>query len=119
MPRSKTVVPSRARRKKLLKSAKGYRGGRSKLLRTARNATTKAGQYAFRDRRKKKGEFRRLWITRINAAARVHGTTYSRLICGLKQAGIEIDRKVLAEIAMHDAAGFAKVVEAASVESEG
>lgn len=119
MPRSKTVVPSRARRKKLLKSAKGYRGGRSKLLRTARNATTKAGQYAFRDRRKKKGEFRRLWITRINAAARMHGTTYSRLICGLKQAGIEIDRKSLADIAMHDSDGFAKVVEAAGAGSEG
>ncbi|MAE72210.1 MAG: 50S ribosomal protein L20 [Gemmatimonadetes bacterium] len=113
MPRSKTVVPSRARRKKILKSAKGYRGGRSKLIRTARTASIKAGQYAYRDRKKKKGDFRRLWIVRINAAARLHGTTYSRLMNGLKRAEIEIDRKSLAHLAMHDDAAFAQVVEQA------
>lgn len=113
MPRSKTVVPSRAKRKKILDSAKGYRGGRSKLIRTARTASIKAGTYAYRDRKRKKGDFRSLWITRINAAARNHGTTYSRLINGLKNAGIEIDRKLLAHVAMNDDAGFASLVEAA------
>jgi large subunit ribosomal protein L20 len=107
MPRVKRGVTARARHKKVLKEAKGYYGARSKVYRVAKQAVIKAGQYAYRDRRRKKREFRALWIVRINAAARDNGLSYSRLIEGLKKAGVEVDRKVLADIAYHDQAGFA------------
>jgi large subunit ribosomal protein L20 len=93
----------------VLKLARGYRGARGNLYRSARNAVFKAGQYAYRDRRLKKRNYRRLWITRINAAARLHDLPYSRFMHGLKQAGVEIDRKVLADIALHDPEGFAAI----------
>ena len=102
MPRIKRGVASRARRKKVLKAAKGYYGARSRTFKVAKQAVIKAGQYAYRDRRQRKRQFRRLWIVRINAAAREHGLSYSRFISGLKEAGIEVDRKVLADIAMHE-----------------
>ena len=102
MPRNKRGVASRARRKKVLKAAKGYYGARSRTFKVAKQAVIKAGQYAYRDRRQRKRQFRRLWIVRINAAAREHGLSYSRFISGLKEAGIEVDRKVLADIAMHE-----------------
>lgn len=107
MPRVKRGVTARARHKKVLKRAKGYYGARSRVYRTAKQAVIKAGQYAYRDRRQKKRDFRGLWIVRINAAAREHGLSYSVLINGLKKAAIEIDRKVLADIAVHDRTGFA------------
>ena len=110
MPRIKRSVASRARRKKVLKAARGYYGARS---RTFREAVIKAGQYAYRDRRQRKRQFRQLWIVRINAAAREHGLSYSRFISGLKQAGIEVDRKVLADIAMHEKDVFAALAEKA------
>ena len=106
MPRVKRGVASRARRKKVLKKAKGYYGARSRLFKTANQAVTKAGQYAYRDRRQRKRQFRALWIARINAAARLHELSYSRFINGLKQASIEIDRKILADLAVHDADAF-------------
>ena len=115
MPRSKHAVPSHRRRTRLLNLAKGYRGGRSKLLRTAKETVEKALCYAYRDRRKKKGNFRRLWITRINAAARECGVSYSVLINGLKQNNISIDRKALAYIAMQDPKTFCKIAEKAKV----
>ena len=113
MARVKRGVVARARHKKVLKEAKGYYGARRKTYRSAKQAVIKAGQYAYRDRRAKKREFRRLWITRINAAARLHGLSYSHFINGLKLAEIDIDRKMLADLAVHDAGAFAKLAEAA------
>jgi len=112
--RVKRGFKSRQRRKKVLKLAKGYRGGRSKLFRTAADAVDKALMYAYRDRRAKKRDFRKLWIARINAGARMNGLSYSRLIHGLKQANVELDRKVLAELAVSDPASFSQVVNLAS-----
>ncbi len=106
MPRVKRGVTSKARHNKILRKAKGYYGARSKLYKTAKQAVTKAGQYAYRDRRQRKRQFRALWITRINAAARQHDMSYSRLINGLNLAEIEVDRKVLADIAVHDPEAF-------------
>jgi len=113
MARVKRGVVAGRRHKKVLKKAKGYYGARSKVYRVAKQAVIKAGQYAFRDRRAKKREFRALWVQRINAAARVHGLSYSRLISGLKKASIEIDRKALADLAVHDEAAFGAVAERA------
>ena len=110
MPRVKRGVTARARHKKVLEQAKGFRGRRKNVYRIAKEAVMKAGQYAYRDRRAKKREFRGLWIARINAAAREHGLTYSAFMSGLKQANIEIDRKVLADIAVLDKPAFAKIV---------
>lgn len=113
MPRVKRGVTAHRRHKKVLKQAKGYYGARSRVYRVAIQAVTKAGQYAYRDRRVKKRNFRSLWITRINAQARAEGISYSQLIAGLKKAGIELDRKVLADLAVHDKAAFGKIVEQA------
>ncbi len=113
MARVKRGVVAKARHKKVLDQAKGYYGARRKVYRVAKQAVIKAGQYAYRDRRQRKRQFRALWITRINAAARVHGLSYSRLIHGLNRAEIEVDRKVLADIAVHDQAAFAAIAEAA------
>ena len=113
MARVKRGVVAKARHKKVLDQAKGYYGARRKIYRVAKQAVIKAGQYAYRDRRQRKRQFRALWITRINAAARVHGLSYSRLIHGLNRADIEVDRKVLADIAVHDQAAFAAIAEAA------
>lgn len=113
MARVKRSVVARARHNKVLKKAKGYYGARSKIFRVAKQAVTKAGQYAYRDRRQRKRQFRALWITRINAAARLNGLSYSRMINGLSLAGIELDRKVLADMAVRDADGFAALAEQA------
>jgi large subunit ribosomal protein L20 len=113
MARVKRGVTAGKRHKKILKKAKGYYNGRRKVYRAAKQAVIKAGQYAFRDRRVKKREFRALWIARINAAVHLHGLSYSRFMHGLKLAGIEIDRKVLADIAVHDAEAFAALTEQA------
>jgi len=113
MPRVKRGVVARASHKKVLKKAKGYRGARSRVFRVAEQAVTKAGQYAYRDRKTKKRVFRRLWIARINAGARECGITYSRLMEGLKKADIEIDRKMLADLAVSDSAAFSAIVEKA------
>lgn len=113
MPRSKTVVPGRARRKKILKAAKGNFSGRRKLYKTALQTVQRAGQFAYEHRRLKKRDFRALWITRINAAARLNGMTYSTLIAGLKKSNIEVNRKLLADLAVHDAGAFTKLAEAA------
>ena len=113
MPRMKRGVIARARHKKVLKAAKGYRGRRKNVYRVAKQAVMKAGQYAYRDRRQKKRQFRTLWIARINAGARELGLTYSRFMNGLKKASIELDRKVLADMAVFDKAAFAQLVEAA------
>lgn len=113
MPRVKRGVTAKARHKKVLKQAKGYYGARSRTYRMAKQAVIKAGQYAYRDRRQKKRQFRALWIVRINAEARVCGITYSQLINGLKKAGIELDRKVMADMAVHDKLAFAAVAEQA------
>ena len=113
MARVSNRVASRRRRKKVLKLARGYRGGRSKLFRTADDAVKRGLAYAYRDRRQKKRVFRRLWITRINAAARICGVSYSSLMCGLKKAGIEINRKLLADLAVTDAEAFAGLAERA------
>ncbi len=113
MPRVKRGVVARRRHKKILKQAKGYYGARSRVFRVAKQAVTKAAQYAYRDRRQRKRQFRALWITRINAAARSNGLNYSRLIAGLKAGNIELDRRVLADIAVHDKAAFSKIVETA------
>lgn len=113
MARVKRGNVARKRRKKILKLAKGYRGAHSKLFRTANQQVMKALRYAYRDRRNKKRDFRRLWITRINAAARLNGTTYSRLIGDLKTANIQINRKMLAQMAVLDPDTFTKVVELA------
>ena len=112
--RIKRGVKARRRRKKVLKLAKGFRGGRSKLFRTAADAVDKALMYSYRDRRTRKRDFRRLWITRINAATRLNNLTYSKFIRGLKLAGVELDRKVLAELAISDPAGFAKIANLAA-----
>jgi len=113
MARVKRGVTARARHRKILGKAKGYYGARRKVFRAAKQAVIKAGQYAYRDRRQRKREFRALWITRINAAARAHGISYSRLMNGLEIAGIEVDRKMLADIAVHDEEGFKALAEAA------
>ncbi|UCH47434.1 MAG: 50S ribosomal protein L20 [Betaproteobacteria bacterium] len=113
MPRVKRGVTARARHKKVLEQAKGYRGRRKNVYRVAKQAVMKAGQYAYRDRRAKKREFRALWIVRINAAAREFGMTYSTLINGLKKSAIEVDRKVLADLAVHDKAAFGQIAEQA------
>ncbi|KAA0874997.1 50S ribosomal protein L20 [Nitrincola tapanii] len=113
MPRVKRGVVARRRHKKILKLAKGYYGARSRVFRVAKQAVIKAGQYAYRDRRQRKRQFRALWIARINAAARINGLSYSRFISGLKKANIEIDRKVLADLAVHQQNAFAAVVEKA------
>lgn len=113
MARVKRGVIARRRHKKVLKQAKGYYGARRKVFRVARQAVFKAGQYAYRDRRQRKRQFRRLWIARINAAARNNGLTYSRFINGLSKAGIALDRKVLADMAVNDKAAFAVMVEKA------
>jgi len=111
MPRVKRGVTARARHKKVLALAKGFRGRRGNVFRIAKEAVMKAGQYAYRDRRTRKREFRQLWIARINAAARSCGMTYSQFTNGLRKAGIEIDRKVLSDIAVHDMPAFAGIVE--------
>ena len=112
--RVKRGFKARKRRKKILKLAKGFRGGRSKLFRTASDAVDKALMYSYRDRRARKRDFRRLWITRINAAARMNDLSYSRLMNGLKKAGIDLDRKVLADLAISDPAGFSQIASLAS-----
>ena len=113
MARVKRGVQARKRHKKVLKLAKGYCNARRKIYRVAKQAVIKAGQYAYRDRKARKRAFRALWITRINAGARNNGLSYSRFINGLKKADISLDRKVLADMAVHDKAGFAAVVEQA------
>lgn len=113
MARVKRGVIARRRHNKVLALAKGYYNARRKIFRVAKQAVTKAGQYAYRDRRTKKRQFRRLWIARINAATRMNGMTYSRFINGLTKAGVQVDRKVLSDIAIHDAAAFAAIVEKA------
>ncbi|HET8633855.1 MAG TPA: 50S ribosomal protein L20 [Gemmatimonadales bacterium] len=113
MPRVKSGVAHHARKKKIMNAAKGARGGRSKLYKSAKENVERGLRYAYRDRRKKKSEFRALWITRINAAARLHGLSYSRLMAGLKKAGVEVNRKVLADLAVHDADAFGKFAEMA------
>ncbi|MBW1767777.1 MAG: 50S ribosomal protein L20 [Deltaproteobacteria bacterium] len=110
MPRVKRGFKARHRRKEILKAARGYRGGQSKLFKTASISVNRARMFAYRDRRVKKREFRRLWIIRINAAARESGLSYSKLMGELHKAGIELDRKILAEIAVNDPAAFSKVV---------
>ncbi len=114
MPRVKRGFKARRRRKRVLKLAKGYRGGRHKLYRTATEAVDRALCYAYRDRRQKKRDFRRLWITRISAAAKENGTRYSRMMGGLKKANVDLDRKVLANIAVLDPKAFSTVVKLAS-----
>jgi large subunit ribosomal protein L20 len=116
MARVKRGVVAKARHKKILNKAKGYYGARSKVYRVAKQAVIKAGQYAYRDRRVRKREFRALWITRINAAARLNGLSYSRFINGLSKAGIEVDRKILADLAVHDAVAFSALAEQAKAE---
>ena len=116
MPRVKRGVTARARHKKVLALAKGFRGRRKNVFRIAKQAVMKAGQYAYRDRRAKKREFRRLWIARINAGSRALGLTYSKFIAGIKKASIEIDRKVLADMAVNDPAAFASIVEMAKAQ---
>lgn len=113
MPRVKRGVNARAKHKKVLKKAKGYYGARSRVYRVANQAVTKAGQYAYRDRRQRKRQFRSLWITRINAAARMFDLSYSRMIDGLNKAEVEIDRKVLADLAVHDIDTFGQIAEKA------
>ena len=114
MPRARNLVASRRRRRKLLKQAKGYWGRRSNVLTVAKHSVEKGLQYAYRDRRSRKRQFRRLWIARINAAARTNGTTYSRLISTLSKAGVPLNRKVLADLAVNDKAAFTAVVEFAT-----
>jgi large subunit ribosomal protein L20 len=111
MPRTKHGVPSKSRKKKVLKRAKGYFGSRHTLYRTAREAVNRALVYAYRDRRARKRDFRKLWIIRINAAARLNGLSYNHFIEGLKKSNIEINRKVLAELAVNDATGFTRLAE--------
>ena len=113
MPRVKNGVAHHARKKKIMQAAKGARGGRSKLYKAAKETMERAMRYAYRDRRKKKSEFRMLWITRINAAARIHGLSYSRMMSGLRKAGLDINRKMLADLAVQDAGAFAKFAELA------
>ena len=113
MPRVKSGVTAHKRHKKILKLAKGYRGARSKQFKKANELVMKALYYARRDRRAKKGDFRRLWIARINAAARLNGISYSRLVCGLTKAGVEVNRKMLADLAVSDMNAFAELVKVA------
>ncbi len=113
MPRTKHSVASHRRKKKVFKLAKGYTGGRSKLYRSATEAVNRALAYSYRDRRAKKRDFRKLWIARINAAARMNGLSYSRFISGLRKSNIEINRKILAELAVNDQEGFSKLAEIA------
>jgi large subunit ribosomal protein L20 len=113
MPRVKRGVTAHARHKKVLDQAKGYYGARSKVYRVAKQAVIKAGQYAYRDRRQRKRQFRALWIARINAAARMNGLSYSRMMDGLNKAGVDIDRKILADLAFQDEAAFAALAEQA------
>jgi large subunit ribosomal protein L20 len=113
MARVKRGVTAHARHRKVIKQAKGYRGRRKNVFRVAKQAVIKAGQYAYRDRRQRKRQFRALWIARINAAARLNGLSYSRLIDGLNKAAIEVDRKILADIAVNDPAAFAHLAEQA------
>lgn len=115
MARVKRGVQASARHKKIMKLAKGYYGARSRTYRVAHQAVIKAGQYAYRDRRQKKRQFRALWIVRINAAARISGLSYSRFMNGLKKANITVDRKVLADLAVHDIAAFGQLAEKAKV----
>ena len=114
MPRARNLVASRRRRRKVLAQAKGYWGRRGNVYTVAKTTVEKGLQYAYRDRRARKRQFRRLWIARINAAARQNGTTYSRLIAGLNRAGVPLNRKVLADLAVHDKAAFTAVVEQAA-----
>jgi len=116
MPRSTVSVASRRRRKKVLKQARGYFGARSRLSRTAREAVNRAQAYAYRDRRRRKRDFRRLWISRINAAARLNGVSYSQLIHGLAKADIAVNRKMLADLAVRDPGAFTAVVEQAKAQ---
>jgi large subunit ribosomal protein L20 len=113
VPRVKRSVAGRKKRREVLKQAKGYYSARGKHLRAAREQVTHSGVYAFRDRRARKGDFRRLWITRINAAARQNGLSYSRLMAGLREAEVEVDRKILAELAVNDPAAFTALVQVA------
>ena len=113
MPRVKSNVVRLARKKKIMEAAKGYRGGRSKLWKAAKESVERGWAYAYRDRKQKKRQFRRLWITRINAAARINGLSYSTLIAGLKRANVEVNRKLLADLAVRDAAAFARLAEVA------
>lgn len=119
MPRTKNTVAGRERRKKVLKRAKGFRGGRRTLYRTARETVDRALVYAYRDRKQKKRHFRTLWISRINAAARINGLSYSRFINGLKRAEVDIDRKMLAEMAVNDSDGFRKLADVAKAAWDG
>lgn len=114
MPRAKNRVASRKRRKRILNLAKGYWGRRSKVYTVAKNAVEKALTYAYRDRRQRKRQFRRLWITRINAAARMNDTTYSRMVGSLRRSDVRLNRKVLADLAVHDPAAFTEVVKTIS-----
>ena len=118
MPRTKHSVASRERKKKYLKAAKGFYGGRSKLYRTARESVERSLAYAYRDRRTKKRDFRKLWIMRINAAARLNGLSYNRLINGLKKADVDINRKMLAEMAVNDSEAFRNLTEMAKSANE-
>jgi large subunit ribosomal protein L20 len=113
MPRVRRGVVAKARHKKVLSQAKGYRGARSRLYKVAKQAVDKAGQYAYRDRRQRKRQFRSLWVVRINAAARDNGISYSRFIAGLNKASIELDRKVLADLAVNDKTAFSQLAEQA------
>ncbi len=116
MPRVKHGVASHARHKKALEHAKGYYGGRSKLFRTAREAVDRALAYSYRGRKEKKRDFRSLWIVRINAAARMHGLSYSRLVYGLSQAGVDVNRRMLADLAVHDPEAFGRLAETAKAQ---
>ena len=109
MPRANSSVPRHRRHRKIVKQAKGYYGARSRTFKSAKDAVVKAGLYAYRDRRQRKRQFRRLWITRINAACRLNGTTYSAFINGLKLKGVELDRKILADMAINDPQSFTKL----------
>lgn len=116
MPRSTNSVASRRRRKKVIKQARGYFGARSRLFRTAREAVNRAQAYAYRDRRRRKRDFRRLWILRINAAARLNGLSYSQFICGLSRAEVKVNRKILADLAVRDPEAFTAIAEQAKAQ---
>ena len=118
MARVKRSVHAKKKRRKVMERASGYTGARSRRYRTAREQTLHSRQYAYRDRRARKGDFRKLWIMRINAAARLNGTTYSRLISGLKAADVDVDRKMLAEMAVNDPGAFSQLVEVANAAGE-
>lgn len=118
MARVKRSVHAKKKRRKVMERASGYTGARSRRYRTAREQTLNSRQYAYRDRRARKGDFRKLWIMRINAAARINGTTYSRFIAGLKAADVDVDRKMLAEMAVNDPGAFSQLVEVANAATE-